>query len=358
MPIVDGGTSYKHGAYLSDKSDSSTIAAFDAFRIEAESLTGRKVHRIRTDRAYEMSAWKDYCQHHGIIHEFTAPYSSAQNGLAERAIHTTMDDVRTLLRDSSLHHSYWAEAASYSVHTRNLIPSRRHPGKIPLQSFTGKRQDVSYLRVFGARCWAKIPTVHGSQVTGGSKLDPRGVECRLLGYAGGRGNYKVQDVESNQVFVSRDVVFEEGQPHRTLPSVGENTIPLFDVAIGGETIDAGEPVKQVETLNEGDKNIPESHDNQHSHADQLIPAEAIQQTEPIQPEIRRSSRTVKPSTGILQSREYQQCEEIGRHTGEEWTTNTQCSQAGMTLSSSSVNQDDYIACLVETKASHNIPHSY
>ena len=83
MPIVDGRTAYKHGAYLSDKSDSSTIAAFDVFRVEAESLTGHKVRCIRTDRAYDTSAWKDYCQRHGIIHEFTAPYSSTQNGLAE-----------------------------------------------------------------------------------------------------------------------------------------------------------------------------------------------------------------------------------------------------------------------------------
>jgi histone deacetylase 1/2 len=136
MPIVDAGSSYKHGAYLSDKSDSSTIAAFNTFRVEAESLSGRKVRRIRTDHAYDTSAWKDYCRTHGIIHEFTAPYSSAQNGLAERAIRTTMDDVRTLLCDSGLGHSYWAEAASYSVDTRNFIPSRRHPARIPLEVFT------------------------------------------------------------------------------------------------------------------------------------------------------------------------------------------------------------------------------
>jgi len=188
MPVVDGGSSYKYGAYLSNKSNSSTIAAFEAFRVEAESLSGYKVHRICTDRVYDTSAWGDYCLCHGIVHEFTAPYSSAQNGLAERAIRTTMDVVHTLLRDSGLSHSFWAEAASYSVHTRNLIPSRRHLGKIPLESFTGKRQDVSHLRVFGAKCWAKVPTVHGAQVTGGSKLDPRAVECRLLGYAGGHGN--------------------------------------------------------------------------------------------------------------------------------------------------------------------------
>jgi hypothetical protein len=142
MIIVDGGTSYKYGVYLSNKSNTTTISAFDGFRIKAETLTGRKIRRMRTDRAFESVAWEDYCKSHGIIHEFTAPYSSAQNGLAERAIRTTIDDVRTLLCDSNLSHSYWAEASAYSIDTRNLIPSRRHPGRIPAKSFSGKRQDI------------------------------------------------------------------------------------------------------------------------------------------------------------------------------------------------------------------------
>ena len=191
MIVVDAGTSYKWGAYLSDKSDDMTLAAFESFRTRAETMTGHKIRRLRTDGAFGSAAWEAYCQQHGITHEVTAPHSSAQNGLAERAIRTTMDDVRTLLRDSDLSHYYWAEAAAYSIDTRNLIPSRRHPDKIPLESFSGKRQNVAHLRVFGAKCWAKIPTNHGVQVTGGSKLDPKSVECRLLGYASGSGNYKV-----------------------------------------------------------------------------------------------------------------------------------------------------------------------
>ncbi len=43
MLIVDAGTSYKHGAYLCDKSDASTIPAFDSFRVKAESMTGKKI---------------------------------------------------------------------------------------------------------------------------------------------------------------------------------------------------------------------------------------------------------------------------------------------------------------------------
>ena len=50
----------------------------------------------------------------------------------------------------------------------------------------------------------------------------------MLGYATGGGNYKVQDIASRRVFVSCDVIFEEGKPHRTTANVGEQ-IPLFDM---------------------------------------------------------------------------------------------------------------------------------
>ena len=230
MIIVDAGTSYKYGAYLADKSDATTLAAFNIFRKLAEIATGHKVHRLHTDGAFETGAWKTFCQQQGIHQEFTTPYSSAQNGLAEHAIRTTIDDIRTLLHDSNLGHSYWAEAAAYSIYTRNLIPSRRFPGRIPRESFLRKRQNISHLRIFGAKCWAKIPTIHGAQVTGGSKLDPRSAPCRFLGYATRTGNYKVQDTQTKCVYVSRDVIFEEGLPHRSLMSVGEKQqqIPLFD----------------------------------------------------------------------------------------------------------------------------------
>jgi hypothetical protein len=151
-----------------------------------------------------------------------------------------MDDVCTLLHDSGLRHSYWAKAAAYSIATQSIVLSCRHPGKIPLEALTRKRQSISHLWVFGAKCWAKIPTVNGALVTGGSKLDPRSMECHLLGYMGSHGNYRVQDTTSRRVFVSRDVVFEEGQAHHTLPSVGETT-DLFDVT-GEDNISNSDPL--------------------------------------------------------------------------------------------------------------------
>ncbi len=361
MSVIDAGTSYKHGGYLSDKSDLSTIAAFDDFRAKAESLTGRKIRRLRTDRAYDSAAWGDYCRTHSILHEFTAPYSSAQNGLAERAIRTTMDDVRTLLRDSGLSHSYWAEAAAYSIDTRNIIPSRRHPGKIPLELFTGKRQSVAHLRVFGSRCWAKIPTVNGVQINGGSKLDSRGVECRLLGYASGNGIYKVQDIASRRVLISRDVVFEEGHPHRTTPNIGETDLPLFDVLGDNSTFSDGDQSTQPHTtVNPAAGTLPPT------PADLSLPDTTVPSTDGPTltaqvPEPRRSGRVPQPSTAILESRDYQRRELNSRQEGDNWATDhlrPRATFATETLDSLSFELDDYIACLAETKASHNIPRSY
>ena len=93
MIIVNGGMSYKHRVYLEDKSYATTISAFNTFCIKADTVTGRKVHKLQTNWGFESAGWEEYCQTHRIIHEFTAPYSSAQNGLAECAIRTTMDDV-------------------------------------------------------------------------------------------------------------------------------------------------------------------------------------------------------------------------------------------------------------------------
>lgn len=345
MIIVDAGTSYKYGAYLADKSDTTTLNAFNLFRTQAETDTGHKIKHLRSDGAFDTAAWKDYCQPLGIRQEFTAPYSSSQNGLAERAIRTTIEDVRTLLRDSGLGHSYWAEAAAYSIYTRNLIPSRRLPGKIPIESFTGKRQNISHLRVFGAKCWAKIPTVHGAQVTGGSKLDPRSVQCRFLAYASGTGNYKVQDIETRRVYVSRDVIFEEGNPRRTLTNVGEETDPLFD------------------TL---DLPFANAHSNDNPINQPIITTPIEPQQPPRNQDIpniaditeRRSTRAPKPSQAILQSTEYQKREEMGKEIGLDWATDTNQPKANSTISYPPEDRDNFIACFSDTKGIHYIPRSY
>jgi GAG-pre-integrase domain len=56
MIMVDAGTSCKYGAFLANKSDATTTAAFEVFRTQAEAETGHKLKRIRCDGAFDAKA--------------------------------------------------------------------------------------------------------------------------------------------------------------------------------------------------------------------------------------------------------------------------------------------------------------
>ena len=58
MAIVNAGTSYRQGAYLEDKLDSMTIAAFEGFCVQAETAMGRKICQLHTDGSFDTLAWK------------------------------------------------------------------------------------------------------------------------------------------------------------------------------------------------------------------------------------------------------------------------------------------------------------
>jgi transposase InsO family protein len=70
------------------------------------------IQTIQCDNGCEFDNTKldTFCSSHGILFRFSRPYTSQQNGKAERAIRTTNDVVRTLLFQAFLPSSFWAEA--------------------------------------------------------------------------------------------------------------------------------------------------------------------------------------------------------------------------------------------------------
>ncbi|KAG9219551.1 hypothetical protein CCMSSC00406_0008242 [Pleurotus cornucopiae] len=178
MPIVNDGTSFTKQFYLKDKSADTTLKAIDNYRTETERQTGKKLKVVRIDGGGESdnALWHTWGEKHGIIIEITPAHSSTANGVAERRHRSIYSRVRTILFESKMPPSLWCWVAEYVVHTDNLLPSSRHPGTIPAESFRGKRQSVSHLRPFGCRAFAKI--VDGKP----GKLDDQVVEGRMVGY--------------------------------------------------------------------------------------------------------------------------------------------------------------------------------
>jgi len=213
MVLVDGGSSMKFGYLLSHKTANLTLQVFTEFHLKAERVTGKKLQHVRVDLGHEWwnEKWDDYLRSHGIIKEGSTPYAHGQNGIAERAIRTIIGSIRCLLFDAGLSKSMWVEAAACSIYVQGFVPSNRHPGVVPLERWTGKKQDISHLHPFGCVAYAQVPT---ELVV--SKLDPQSIKYIHIGYYG-HGTYKLYDPASRLVIKAWNVIFEEGLSHLTLP---------------------------------------------------------------------------------------------------------------------------------------------
>ena len=69
----------------------------------------------------------------------------------------------------------WPEAIDTACHIINRVYLHKLLNKTSYELLTGKKTNVSYFRVFGARCWIKDP--HHT-----SKFAPKAHEGFMLGY--------------------------------------------------------------------------------------------------------------------------------------------------------------------------------
>ncbi|KIJ04731.1 hypothetical protein PAXINDRAFT_52878, partial [Paxillus involutus ATCC 200175] len=86
-----------------------------------ETYTERRVKIIRSDRGGEFinATMKEYLASRGITHEFTAPYTPQQNGVAERFNQTTHEQALAMLEDAHMSRGFWPEAHEYASYVRN-----------------------------------------------------------------------------------------------------------------------------------------------------------------------------------------------------------------------------------------------
>ncbi|KAL2242589.1 UNVERIFIED_CONTAM: Retrovirus-related Pol polyprotein from transposon RE1 [Sesamum indicum] len=63
--------------------------------------------------------------------------------------------------------------------------------------------EYKHLRTFGCLCFAANVNPFKR------KFEPRAVRCIFLGYAQGRKGYKVMSLDTNEIFVTRDIIFHE-----------------------------------------------------------------------------------------------------------------------------------------------------
>ena len=170
-----------------------------------ERSTEKKVKTVRTDNGGEFVSdeFGYFCKKNGILHQKTTPYTSTQNGRAERSNGMILDMARTMIIDANLPRSFWAEACSTACYILDRTPSRVIDGKTPMEMWTGEKVGLKDLRVFGCVCYSWIPKRHRS------KMENKGLTCIFLGYGTDHKGHRIMDINSGRVMYSKDVVFDE-----------------------------------------------------------------------------------------------------------------------------------------------------
>lgn len=276
--------------FLEKKSEA--LDAFKTYKAYVERKLGHNIQALRSDngREYVSGAFEQFLKEEGIQHQLTIPYTPQQNGLAERCNRTVVEKARCLLIDADLPKKFWAEACSTAVYLINRSPAKGLSGQTPHEIWSGKKPDLSHLKVFGCRALAHIPKEQRC------KWDKKAKPCLLLGYLEHTQGYRLYDTEAKKVFRCRDVVFYENETNYRIEPVNDSKEDDDSDSVGDCADDTEEsfntPVNEISSEREdANEEIIELSDEDPTQRTGLEGDEPEQQ-------LRRSSRIPKPKNWL------------------------------------------------------------
>lgn len=233
ITLIDDATRMTHVYFIIEKSE--VVSKIVEYKNLAETQMGLKLKILRSDNGgeYDNRMLAALLRKHGIKHQLSIAYTPEQNGMSERANRTIVERAQTMLSDAGLEKRFLAEAVSTAVYLKNRAPTVAVKGKTPLEAWSGKKPNLSHLRVFGSKAFAHVPKEKRR------KLDPKSIQCIMLGYCEESKGYRLWDGKNKRLLKSRDVVFQETAPLTEAVEQKENV--LLDVQ-------AAESVSETETV--------------------------------------------------------------------------------------------------------------
>ena len=189
------------------KAKSEVFSCFKSFHKMICTQFEAKIKIFRTDNGTEYmdKTFGAYLESFGIIHQTSCPYTSAQNGVAERKNGHLLEVARSLLFTMNLPKPYWGDAILVAAYLINRMPLKTLNFRSPLEALKGKNDYTVPPKIFGCVCF-----VHARN---SGKLEPRALKCVFIGYSPTQKGYKCYHPPSRRFFVSMDVTFWESEPY-------------------------------------------------------------------------------------------------------------------------------------------------
>nr|GFA53845.1 ribonuclease H-like domain-containing protein [Tanacetum cinerariifolium] len=204
--------------FLRTKDETSGILK-DFIRIENQ--LNQKVKTIRCDNGTKFKNIDiiEFCGSKGIKREYNNARTPQQNGVAERKNRTLIKAAKTMLADSFLPNTFWAEAVSAACYVLNRVLVTNPQNKTPYELLTGKIPIISYIRPFG--CHVTILNT----VDNLGKFKEKSDEGLLFGYSLSSKAFRVCNFETKRGEESLHINFLENKPN----VAGKGPTWLFDL---------------------------------------------------------------------------------------------------------------------------------
>ena len=216
-----------------------------------ENQLNKRAKKIRSDNAKEYIS-KDiekYFVKKSIVHELSAPYTPQQNCLSERENRSLTETGKRFLFEAKMNLKYWGEAIMTANYLLNRLPTRCHD-KTPFEMLYGDKLKLGHIKTFGCTSFMLIPKQNRK------KLDEKSLKLKLVGYCETSKAYRLLDIETDRIYISRDVRFIENNNEPNYESQnnqpGENEQSI-EISLSNEN--------QIENINENVNEDVNENDN-------------------------------------------------------------------------------------------------
>jgi len=200
LSIVDDLSKHMWAYMMHSKGE--TRSLLRNFIIFAKNQYGKNIKIIRSDNGPEF-CYTDLYNQYGIDHQRSCVETPQQNAIVERKHQHVLNVARSLMFQSNLPKVYWTYAVSHAIHLINRLPTPTLKNKSPYEIFHGDPPTLLHLKVFGCLCYAS--TLENNR----TKFDPRARKGVFIGYKTGVKGYIVLDIQTREIFISRNVIFYE-----------------------------------------------------------------------------------------------------------------------------------------------------
>ncbi|GJW22981.1 putative ribonuclease H-like domain-containing protein [Tanacetum coccineum] len=207
LVVTDDYSRFSWVFFLATKDETSGI--LKSFITGVENLIDQRVKVIRCDNGTEFKnkEMNQFCERKGIKREFSVARTPQQNGVAERKNRTLIEAARTMLADSKLPTTFWAEAVNTACYVQNRVLVTKPHNKTPYELFLGRKPALGFMRPFGC------PVTILNTIDHLGKFDGKADKGFFVGYSINSKAFRVFNNRTRIVEENLHIQFSENTPN-------------------------------------------------------------------------------------------------------------------------------------------------